>query len=68
MLALFLLPGMMCDLFMDTALHLGADGFVRQSKALAARQDQTETLCNVTQPTLETPEKTNAALAHWLEI
>lgn len=40
------------DLCMEMALGLGADVFVRQSKALAARPDQTETLRKVTQPAL----------------
>lgn len=91
---------------MDMAQTLGADAFVKQSRALQSRSDQTETLrhcdvpslvlcgrddalCPVSRhelmhdllpnsdlevienaghlPTLEQPERTNAALARWLE-
>jgi len=93
------------DLCMDMALDLGADVFVRQSKALASRPDQTDTLRGTDIPalvlcgrhdvlcpvhrhdlmhdlmpnselqiietaghltTLEAPEQTTTALAHWL--
>ncbi len=40
------------DLCMEMALDLGAEAFVRQSKALRARPDQSETLRDVTVPTL----------------
>ncbi len=44
--------GELLDLCMDMALDLGSEVFVRQSRALAARPDQQETLADVRVPTL----------------